>query len=150
MRFVALYVALIVNLLAACGEAERNSDARERPVFSGHKFDALAARSLDVGEDCSKVGPNSCLTRICIHFESDPQKGYACSTACESDLDCPSAWICSSLLPGPGNAFCIPPERWSYTKTAKRVAPAGTRRPPPLQNPNGSVAGTFQQDGGLP
>ena len=65
----------------------------------------------EVGEDCSAVGGEGCVSGVCLHADVDSRTGgFVCSRECGGTSDCPAGWRCLQTHPGPDSELCIPPE----------------------------------------
>src|SRR5215831_8905164 len=98
-------LALGFTLFAAC-----TTDGPSSPdaVLSEHRFAASAAKTKQLGEDCTQAGSAQCTSGICLHVEADRNAGYICTKACSSSSDCPRTWGCTQVFPAPDSSFCVP------------------------------------------
>lgn len=122
MRFrICCLPALFVASLSCAPSEPQN---RRTEVFTEHRFlkAAPGAPKKQLGEGCSAHGASECQSEICFHSEVDPGKGHVCSKPCESGDACPEGWVCRSMYPSPGSAFCAPPKDWEPKATTAKPA----------------------------
>ena len=117
MKKRMLWVAFLS--LAACGEkSEPKSTVRSVHSFLVAPTEMVASK--DVGVDCATYGQTSCKSKLCLHADPEPSKGWFCATRCNSDKECPEEWRCGSIYPG--FTACAPPKRWVSKAVAVRRA----------------------------
>lgn len=110
----AALALICAALLAACQRSAPDSDpppAHERaPVLSEYvPTPSPDGPTKRIGDDCTAHGASECVSGTCLHVSPKPGEGYVCSRTCTATADCPPGWTCSSLLPAPASALCLPP-----------------------------------------
>ena len=138
-RVAVITATLSQFFLVGC---ERHDEPAARQTFTEHKLLIAAAPTKNLGESADVYGSSECLSGLAIHAKPEPHTGRYCTAACRATADCPVAWTCVSVYPGPGNTFCAPPENWTSQPTEPR-----TPSTPPLVSPATALNGT---DGGAP
>lgn len=120
-------IRVFAVLVCACGvEPVRN----EGMILTAHNPTQAAPGTPKraVGESCETNGSSICSSNLCVHAAAEQGRGYVCSTPCQRHNDCPQDWRCVSILPGPRNSYCFPPEELeSQTSNAAASQPHKSR-----------------------
>lgn len=116
---ISFIVATVLSVaLTACGGTSIHEERQSDRVVSEHKFLGALVPTKLIGEDCATEGRAACLSGHCIHFTQVIGAGYSCTRKCNDDMECPSHWVCASVLPG--SRFCLPPRNWTAQVAAER------------------------------
>jgi hypothetical protein len=125
-RLVVALGVLTLFMMSGCNENLEPPVRAPEPgqVFGEHRQKQAAARTKQVGEDCTDSGQSECLSGVCLHTKPGPGEGYICSKQCQQDPDCPEGWRCAGTRPGAAASFCIPPADWA---AGAATTPGGER-----------------------
>lgn len=80
--------------------------------FTEHRTSKATLAVKHLGEDCTSTGSSICLSHVCGHFASLPDRGYFCTRPCEAVENCPRDWHCNQVYPTPKGRLCVPPPGW--------------------------------------
>jgi hypothetical protein len=128
-RETTLLAAILFGLaaLATVGCREKGGSGRAGGApLTAMQFALSVDAGLQVGLDCSRGGPDSCVSGLCLHVLPAIDAGFFCSATCDTLNDCAPNWRCVQVLP-PGalpdggverNQFCIPPDGWQSAVAA--------------------------------
>ena len=113
--------AIAVAVACGMGLSDRDATQTQVPVLTEHRPLGTGTSTRQLGEDCTTRGAGDCQSSICLHHGSRPSSGYICSSACDSEHECPTGWRCASIHQGLNSRFCIPPSGWTPKATVARM-----------------------------
>jgi hypothetical protein len=123
-RFCGVFIALSV---LGCGASRDERGGASAPVVTEHRVVESGSGRNQLGEDCASGSHSDCASGLCLHASpqgaSLPNAGYFCSRTCKAAPDCPADWRCQQVLPGAGEALCVPPSGWTASVAKLRASP---------------------------
>lgn len=104
--------------MLGCEAGEGGGPTRQASVRAAFDDSALASsqgpgRLRALGESCTGGRAAACQSGACLKAQPGLDGGFFCSRECGEEADCPRAWQCKEVMPGPHGRLCVPPPRWA-------------------------------------